>query len=251
MNNPAPVPDLGPDDLFVIACPICRGHVAATGGLYGRDACCPLCANLFHVPFPATPPATAAPEPSLAEDWVGVIEQLAPPPKHPLPKPPPVAAAADEVTEATPAATAPALPALNDAFDLHDEIAAVETVETNRLVTGEPGSELVVIEPVIEPVIEASVATPFAGPAPGPSDQPAVDVASLPQTEPTPLDPAAADLVFREPVRTIRQGNTVIEIRRLTPEERRTRRFRRNLMMIVVGVSILLVIVLLFGVPKK
>jgi hypothetical protein len=173
MNNPAPVPQLGPDDLFVIACPICRGHVAAKGGLCGRDACCPLCANLFHVPFPATPPATAAPSaprPALAEDWGGVIEQLAPPPKHPLPKP---------------------------------------------------------------------------------SDQPAVDAASLPETEPTPLDPAAADLVFREPIRTIRHGNTVIEIRRLTPEERRTRRFRRNLMMIVVGVSILLVIVLLFGVPKK
>ena len=183
MNNPAPVPQLGPDDLFVIACPICRGHVAAKGGLCGRDACCPLCANLFHVPFPATPPATAAPSaprPALAEDCGGVIEQLAPPPKHPLPKPPPV-----------------------------------------------------------------------ADPAPVPSDQPAVDAASLPETEPTPLDPAAADLVFREPIRTIRHGNTVIEIRRLTPEERRTRRFRRNLMMIVVGVSILLVIVLLFGVPKK
>ena len=242
MNNPAPVPQLGPDDLFVIACPICRGHVAATGGLYGRDACCPLCANLFHVPFPA------APEPSLAEDWVGVIEQLAPPPNHPLPKPPPVA---DEVTEATPAVTAPALPALDNAFDSRDEIAAVETVETNRPVIGEPGSELVVTEPVPEPVPDVTVATPFADPAPSPSDQPAVDASSLPETEQTPLDPAAADLVFREPIRTIRQGNTVIEIRRLTPEERRIRRFRRNLMMIVIGVSILLVIVLLFGVPKK
>ena len=142
---------LHPDALFVVACPVCQGQVAATGSLCGRDACCPLCANLFQVPFPpaaaadspreaAAPPSAPGPA-SLGEDWGGVIEKLAPPRRQ--------------------------LPA--------DEVA------------------------------------------------------------------------LREPARTVHVGGEVIEIRRLSPEERRARRIRRNLLLIVVGVSILLAIVVLAG----
>jgi len=176
MSQPALTAPLGPEALFVVACPVCRGQVAATGSLCGRDACCPLCASLFHVPVPvpaatvAEPAARPGPHadgPTLGEDWGPVIGQLAPPAG-------PDASAAPETRGQEPA--------------------------------------------------------DFEYPEP----EPAAAAARL---------PAAGELVFQEPVRTVRHGSTVIEIRRLTPEERRTRRFRRNLMMIVVGVSILLLIV--------
>jgi len=183
MSQPALTAPLGPDALFVIACPVCRGRMAATGSLCGRDACCPLCASLFHVPVPMTAETGAAPaarvalhadEPTLAEDWGPVLGQLVPP------------------AQAGAAATAEPLAPEPSVFEY-----------------AEP---------------EAAVAAP------------AVTAA-----------PAAGELVFQEPVRTVRHGDAVIEIRRLTPEERRTRRFRRNLMMIVVGVSLLLLIVLWAG----
>ena len=143
---------LQPDALFVVACPVCRGQVAATGSICGRDACCPLCANLFRVPFPpaaataprseAAPPSSASGPATLGEDWGGVIEKLAPPRRQ----------------------------------------------------------------------------------------------------------PPADEIAFREPVRTVQVRGEVLEIRRLSPEERRARRMRRTLVLIVVGVSILLAIVVLaFG----
>jgi hypothetical protein len=175
MSQPALTASLAPEALFVVACPVCRGQVAATGSLCGRDACCPLCASLFHVPVlpaatsaePAAPAKPSAHGPTLGEDWGPVIGQLVPP--------------------AGPDAS----------------------------VTRELGGQ----EPADFEYAEPEAASSATGP------------------------PAAGELVFQEPVRTVRHGNTVIEIRRLTPEERRTRRFRRNLMMIVVGVSLLLLIV--------
>jgi hypothetical protein len=198
---------LEPDALFVIACPFCLGQVAATGRLCGHDACCPLCASLFHVPFPResdrpAPPAVGParpPEPAgLAEDWGQVIRQLAPPAKEP-----------------EPATEAPA--PIPTEFEL-PEVAA-EPAPTDAHLSDD------------SPVAPAADGLPVVGG--------------------TPLDPAATELVFSEPVRTVRHGATVIEIRRLAPEERRARRFRRNVLMVVVGVSILLAIVLVFGVPKK
>jgi hypothetical protein len=189
---------LEPDVLFVVACPVCQGRVAATGSLCGHDACCPLCASLFHVPFPtpadrAAPPAVAQPrrdEPAgLAEDWGGVILQLAPPRQDRGPGP-----------EPEPPTTIPT------EFELPEADA-----DPAQTVDQDPAAGLT------EPATEG-----------------------LPMVGGAPLDPAKAELVFSEPVRTIRHGDTVIEIRRLTPEERRARRFRRNVLMIVVGVSILL-----------
>lgn len=63
--------------------------------------------------------------------------------------------------------------------------------------------------------------------------------------------PAAASqadpLQFREPVRTVRVGREVIELRRLTPEELAVRRARRNILMLLTGAAVLIVLVLLFG----
>jgi hypothetical protein len=183
MSQPATTAPLGPDALFVVACPVCRGQVAATGSLCGRDACCPLCASLFHVPVPVSAATSAEPAapvesrgdgPTLAEDWGPVLGQLAPP--------------------AGPDASVTPEPIASDPADF--EYAEPEAAVAAAAATGGPG---------------------------------------------------VGELVFREPVRTVRHGNTVFEIRRLTPEERRTRRFHRNLLMIVVGVSLLLLIVLLAG----
>jgi hypothetical protein len=211
MSQPALTAPLGPDSLFVVACPVCRGHVAASGSLCGRDACCPLCASLFHVPVPVTAETVAesapaeepqADEPMLAEDWGGVIGQLAPP-------------AGPE------AGTAPAAITPEPADFTFDQPADAATAATE-------------LPPAVEPEPPAAA-------------EPLVAVATFPTQQPAAVESPAGALVFQEPVRTVRHGNTVIEIRRLTPEERRTRRFRRNLMMVVVGVSLLLLIVLLAG----
>ncbi len=233
-----------PDALFVVACPVCQGQVAAAGSMCGHDACCPLCASLFSVPFPDAsgsrqpaapadplpPPPTAAvvEEPlPVAEDWGSVITQLAPP------------------RQESPPAELPADPKIIPVAE-----AAFTEVEPPPLTPPRPDASLppaAAAEPLPEPFT-----TPPVEPAPVVAAAPGDDRAeSLPQVGGAPVEARSEELVFAEPVRTIRQGDRVIEIRRLSPEERRSRRFRRNLMMIVVGISILLAIVLMFGVPAK
>ena len=260
---------IAPDALFVVACPVCQGQVAAVGTLCGRDACCPLCASLFHVPDPSAPPpeatpaaasptatapspeATTAPptdaatsphpeavpafteqqarhqlptpasEPAgLAEDWGAVITQLAPLRKDSEPAPP----SSTEASIFELSGVADPVPVDDPGFT-----AAVDTAE------------------VVGIIDDAMAAQPLRDPPRRAGPQP-VATANLPVTAGTPLDPKAAELAFSEPVRMIRHGDSVIEIRRLTPEERQARRFRRNVVMIVVGVSILLAVVILLGV---
>jgi len=259
---------IAPDTLFVVACPVCQGQVAALGTLCGRDACCPLCASLFYVPDPSAPPPeaasapssqaaatpppeantppphaatspqpeavpalaeqpardqlpAAAPEPAgLAEDWGAVITQLAPLRKDSGPAPP----SSTEASIFELSGVADPVPVDDPGFT-----AAVDTAEVVGII-----DESMAAQPLREPPRRA-------GPQP-------VATANLPVTAGTPLDPKAAELAFSEPVRTIRHGDSLIEIRRLTPEERQARRFRRNVLMIVVGVSILLAVVILLGV---
>ncbi len=246
---------IAPDQLFVIVCPVCRGHIAATGSLCGRDACCPLCASLFHVPFHAESVeavTTTPPEPSLAEDWGRVLDKLAPSGEKAVslaPEPEPTSdfeLPAEVMPEPAPVAPPEPTPPQR-----HTSTAALDSIP---------------MEPIPDEVVsEAAPETPAPVPAPstdwidqvlessGSSGSPETLAApeGYPHLGPALLAPAEQDLTFREPVRTIRQGDTVIELRRLTPEERKVRRFRRNLMMIVVAVSILLAIVLIFGVPAK
>jgi len=240
MNDFDPSQHLPPDALFVIACPICQGEVAAAGRLAGKDACCPLCASLFRVPHPPgdpeEPPADEPPQTvgGLAEDWDDVITQLAPPEP---------AGTEEPVTE-----------------EPFFEEPVTEEPFSEEPVTEEPFSQLVAAEHPAEPAPEPVVSGPMSA-EPPPDEravvsEPAAVAASITPPEDlsfldqTPLDPAASDLVFQEPVRTVRHGGEVIEIRRLSPEERRKRRFRRTLMMIVIGGSILLLIVIL-NLPRK
>lgn len=59
-----------------------------------------------------------------------------------------------------------------------------------------------------------------------------------------------AELAFDEPVTTVGSGDATITLRRLTPAEKASRRTRRNLIMMLVGVSILMAIVLLLGTKR-
>ena len=60
------------------------------------------------------------------------------------------------------------------------------------------------------------------------------------------------DLEFREPVSTLETEDGTLELRRLSDEEKRLRRGRRNLVMLLVGTTILIVLTLLLGrEPKK
>jgi hypothetical protein len=70
--------------------------------------------------------------------------------------------------------------------------------------------------------------------------------------EPSPQAPVK-ELQFQDPVRTVGSGDQVIALRRLTPEEKAVRRTRRNLIMMLTGVSILMAIVFSLGTkrPKR
>jgi hypothetical protein len=58
---------------------------------------------------------------------------------------------------------------------------------------------------------------------------------------------ANPELQFAEPVEEIETARGVIQLRRLTPQERAARRSRRNLLMLLGGISILTGIVLSFS----
>lgn len=74
MNDIASASRPAPGGLFVIACPTCFGHVAASAGMAGQPACCPLCAGTFVVPLPQAapppPPAARPAEPPVAREAV-------------------------------------------------------------------------------------------------------------------------------------------------------------------------------------
>jgi len=75
---------------------------------------------------------------------------------------------------------------------------------------------------------------------------------STPQLPSTANVPSAiqAELAFDEPVTTVGSGDATITLRRLTPAEKASRRTRRNLIMMLAGVSILMAIVLLLGTKR-
>ena len=105
-------------------------------------------------------------------------------------------------------------------------------------------------------VADAPRQPPAASPAASPAaDSPAADspAADSPAADAPAADAPAAKLQFQEPVRTVLSGDQVITLRRLTSEEKALRRTRRNVVMMLAGVSILMAIVLLFGTkrPKR
>lgn len=252
-------PALDPDALLVLACPVCQGHVAATATLCGQAACCPLCASLFLVPHqaPLSAPPPTPERAGVAEDWEAVIAKLASPQPSPQPElaitviepPPPEPDPAPPSEAPAPPLVEPAPPQVGADAALASRPAAAADAPFPPEAFPACAVPQAADAPTDEPPIPAEAA---AAAAPGPDGSPAEPAdRAFPSFTGVPLDPRADELAFKEPVRTVQRGRTVIELRRLSPEERRSRRFRRNLMMIVVGVSILLVIVILFGFPAE
>jgi len=81
---------------------------------------------------------------------------------------------------------------------------------------------------------------------PDPIDRPSPPF-SAPSQDDSPAIAAPTPMQFAEPAATVASGDTGIPLRRLSPEERAARRARRNLLMMITGISILLSIVLLLG----
>lgn len=62
-----------------------------------------------------------------------------------------------------------------------------------------------------------------------------------------PQPAAAAEMQFRDPVKTVGHGTNAIELRLLTPEEKDARRRRRNIVMLLTGAAILIAIAVFLG----
>lgn len=90
------------------------------------------------------------------------------------------------------------------------------------------------------PSLDALSAPAFAAESGVANDQVAIATAPEP-------DPAPESLSFREPVKTIRSGGTEIELRRIAPEEKRSRQVRRNMLILVVGAASLVALVVVLG----
>lgn len=201
---------------FVVACPVCAGQLGAAGRLAGQPACCPLCGSTFHVPDPERPDAPAPP--------------LTAVPRHPVRQ----VSASDSTVTAWGPSPRPAVAAGPAAW------------RTTPL----------------------DLPAPSPGPAPAQQTVPAAEAATVSDANPAPAlsatvppgqkpifpapavggaAPAHPDLQFREPVITVGGNGHGKELRRLSPEERRVRRGRRNIVMLLVGVAVLLVVVLVIS----
>jgi hypothetical protein len=74
----------------------------------------------------------------------------------------------------------------------------------------------------------------------------AANALQSPQSAPAVLEPRG-ELEFPEPIKCIDNGAQIIRLRRLTPEEKASRRARRNFIMLLVGLAILVALVLILG----
>lgn len=71
--------------------------------------------------------------------------------------------------------------------------------------------------------------------------------AAVATTPPRGESTGSPTLVFHDPVKTVSGGETAVKLRRLTDEERRGRRARRNIVLLIVGSAILIMITVAFG----
>ena len=83
---------------------------------------------------------------------------------------------------------------------------------------------------------------PTAGP--GKPGEPSVLERRPKGTVTIPNPDGAGHYTVRQPVKTVRSSTgEVIELRQLTPEEKAARRFRRNIIMMVFGLVVLLIVI--------
>lgn len=112
---------------------------------------------------------------------------------------------------------------------------------------GEPAPTPTVAAEPLEPVAAAHAPAVALSEDAAPSS--AVPADPAPEGAAATITPEAprGELEFREPVASITVGDTTLELRRLSPEEKQARRTRRNLLMLVVGAAILFALVLFLG----
>jgi type IV secretory pathway VirB10-like protein len=207
-----------PGAAFVVACPNCSGQLGVAGRLAGQLACCPLCAATFHVPHPERPDAPPPP-----------LNAVAAVPKHPI----------RHVTASASTVTAWA-PPLQPAAPISPAPAWQTTPSIPPTPPTPPVAEAAPDAPPQETfnLPDAVTAAPAQAPVfPAPAAGGAV--------------PAHPQLQFREPVLSVGRRGHEKELRRLSPEERRVRRGRRNIVMLLVGVAVLLVLVLVISMQGR
>lgn len=217
---------------FAVECPGCREPVAVTGDLVGRVAGCPRCRATFVVPDPdGGERAQDVARPPRREREAVTVETAAPE----VPSP----AASDEpLVFSEPPLPASRMRRMKDAA-VSTSVSAPQSPAT--IASESDGATLAAAG--VEPI---HVAAPDSADEPPDTDSPvqppeaSAGQASLP-------DAADGDMAFRDPVKTVRSGGTEIELRRLTPEEKRARRTRRNLLLMLVGAALLVTLVVILG----
>jgi hypothetical protein len=100
--------------------------------------------------------------------------------------------------------------------------------------------------PIVAPVTDAGPSGPVDW-----TETPDSNLSDGLVSQPEPQPEPDREMTFREPVRTVGSGANVIELRRLSPEEKDARRRRRNILMLLTGGAILVLFVLLFNTRRR
>jgi hypothetical protein len=209
MTSLLPPASAASEPLLAVACPTCFGAVAVGAELFGLAADCPLCGQGFLVPMKAAAVSAA-----------------------PL-------AASSAASPSPTDATGPVKPAARDpAADGFGRTAATgsvtESVE-NPAAAPSPAAAAIV------------ASAEHAGPRAGASVLDGTRAEHATSAEDAAVAPDLVPMRFRDPVVTVGSGENVVELRRLSPEEKARRRTRRNVIMLLTGLSILMAIVLTLG----
>lgn len=225
---------------FAVECPGCRQALGVVPDLVGRVAGCPLCDGAFLVPDPEAAEAADDSAGRWPDRGVARGDARERPAAAPRSAAAPVAptaatspAAADRPSTSPPVAVRPAPAAPPAAAPDEPLVFSEPPPPASRMRAGD---------------VDASAPQAPMAPAAAPSEEAPVAPAGTPPVAAT-AAPASAygDLAFREPVRTVRSGGTEIELHRLTPEEKRVRRTRRNLLILLVGAALLVALVVVLG----
>lgn len=240
-------PQPADESAWTLSCPGCSGPFQALASMAGMQVACPHCGAGVTIPQSVhSPPAdlpfsrlAPAPRPADATGLAPVsrpadglapaasLSELLPPGAYEPPATP--AAKPAESAAAKPRRPKPvesSAPAVTDLLPRGAASAATDTLAER---------------PVPAPQL-ADPETPAPQPAPS---------APKPAPKPTagiPLPTSDGDVVtVRDEPRIVRDGDEEVEIRRLSPEEKARRRLRKNIVLFVLCLTILLVVLYIFA----
>lgn len=222
---------------IAVECPGCRAHVAVPPPLVGHAAGCPVCWTAFFVPAPEreVSPATASPDRPKRKRRRRA-------PAEPTTEAPSADPGSATAKPAPGGESQTAAPATREEQPRRDDHIAFTEPPPPRSRDRHGTADAVGLGAAAD-----HAAGHFGDPAAHPVSAPDSPAAfGVGPGRPDPASDSGA-LAFREPVKTIRAGDTDIELRQLTPEERRTRRARRNLVLLVVGATLLVALATLLG----